>query len=996
MFSTTVIWVKANKTDLQTLHRQKRNWILPPKRLFENVNYTNEKFIAKIRSDEETRTNIVYSLLGPAVDKGLFTVDKNKGLVKIHGILDRETQAFYELKGRATLPDGTLVENDLDLEIIVLDQNDNAPEFELKMIGSVEELSDKDTMVFTVTAMDKDQEGTTYSKITYKVIQQDPAGEMMFKISRTSGEIKVSMNTLDREKRETYKLLITATDMDGADSDPNNRPMTGTGTVTINILDYEGIVEENIKNKEVIRIKTIDKDKEYTENWEAVYTIISGNEAGYFNITTDPKTNEGILMVTKELNYEEFEEISLKLVVNNKAAYHKSVVNDKIIEYPIKIKVKNVREAPHFQPAVKVIRVSEDRKDLTKVITTYTATDSDTLLTASNVRYLKGEDVDHWVTIDEQTGEIRLIKYPDYESEIVKNNNGIYYIKILALTEDFPPKTVTGTLAIHVEDINDNAPILDSSSVNLCYGNSGVNVTATDADGPSNAAPFDFILSSKGTKENWSFEDVNDTTKTLRSHEILWPGQYTVELEVKDQQKKSSGVQKLQVLVLMCTETKAAQSTVTVLRAKGVQGILLGILLLLAIPMLLLVCKCGPGLGTNLAFPFEPEQQLITYNTEGQGEDKELELMAQLPVNIEGGSSGKLGAGWEAHEDWRKYGWESQEEYINNQWHVKHADSVDFKATGIKRHSDFFTESTREHFTLDSMALSESFLSNYYATKTWKIMNQETNTNELLVSSYEDCISVTSSFDDFSGYLHEENNLDFLDDLGPNFTRLAEICCGSAVKLEVSSTPTPAKTISSSSQEGIKVEGALHAVNNEATSVSASSSSSTTQITTSNYTENISSGSVTSAATVGQTLFAQQPTVYLSSTPMYVMEQQHQHQPGLLLASGPILGVPERNVVLVEKGAMNMAVTAQNTLPSLGLQQANTRVMVDPGNGGTVVHGFLGNSEPQSTAFGTFHVMESQQVESMEPVHVVQSSSHSSISKSQSMQAKGQSGVIMA
>ncbi|KAK3567245.1 hypothetical protein QTP86_015086, partial [Hemibagrus guttatus] len=670
-----VIWVKADKAELQTLHRQKRNWILPPTKLFENVDYTKEKYIVKIQSGEETRTNIRYSLLGSAAKEGLFTVGKNNGFVKIHSILDREEKAFYELKGRAILPNGTLVESDLNLEIIVLDQNDNAPEFELNMNGFVEELSDKDTMVFTVTAKDKDQEGTTYSKITYKVIQQEPAGEIMFKINRASGEIKVNMNTLDREKQESYKLLIMATDMDGADFDTkNNKPMTGTGTVIINILDvndniptmenasYEASVEENIKNKEVIRIKTIDKDKEYTDNWVAVYTIISGNEAGYFNIITDPKTNEGILMVTKELDYEKVKEISLKVVVNNKAPYHKSVVNDKIIEYPINIKVQNVREAPHFHPMVKKVRVSEDPEvtDLSKVITTYTATDTDTMSTATNVRYLKGEDVDQWVSIDEQTGEVRLIKYPDHESEYVKN--GIYYVKILAMTDgskracngaikdphpkppkskafpvisnnikDFSPKTATGTLAIRVEDINDNAPIL-SSSVELCYGNSGVYVTATDADSPPNEAPFDFILASKGTKMKWSFKDVNDTTNFLYSQEILWPGHYTVELQVKDQQGKSSGVQLLQVFVCKCIihharsdkpdcQTKRQTDTATVTGAGGVLVLLLGILLLLAIPVLLLVCECGAVPGINQNFPVEPEQKLIIYNTEGQGED---------------------------------------------------------------------------------------------------------------------------------------------------------------------------------------------------------------------------------------------------------------------------------------------------------------------------------------------------------------------------------------
>lgn len=50
---------------------------------------------------------------------------------------------------------------------------------------------------------------------------------------------------------------------------------------------------------EVMRIKALDMDLTGTDNWLAVFKIISGNEGGYFSITTDAKTNEGIIMIHK-------------------------------------------------------------------------------------------------------------------------------------------------------------------------------------------------------------------------------------------------------------------------------------------------------------------------------------------------------------------------------------------------------------------------------------------------------------------------------------------------------------------------------------------------------------------------------------------------------------------------------------------------------------------------------------------------------------------------
>ncbi|KAF5892318.1 desmoglein-2-like, partial [Clarias magur] len=657
-----VIWIQGGKKEMQTQYRQKRAWVIPPKRLWENVDYTKDEYIAKIRSDEQTRTDIEYSLIGPEVGN-LFSVNKETGFVRIHGILDRETTATYELKGRATSKrNGKPVENDLDLRIIVLDKNDNTPEFKLQMTGSVDELSDE------------------------------------------------------------------ATDLDGGYPVPDSIPNTGTGTVTINIRDvndnvpvlekesYDGSVEENIINVEAIRIKAVDKDLINTSNWEAVFTIISGNEAGHFSITTDPITNEGILVVDKKLDFEELNEINLIVVVNNKSPYHKSVVIEQPITYPIRIKVVNVPEAPHFHPAVKVVSISEDSTtiDLKKVIATYTATDSDTLLTATNVRYVKGEDVDNWLSINEQTGEIRLKKYPDRESKFL--TDGTYFTKILCITNEISPKTATGTLAIQVQDFNDHCPLLSHSVETLCYGSNVVYVTATDGDKYPNAEPFEFKVVTKDTKETWSVERINGTTVILRTHEDLWPGHYAVELEVLDQQGKSCEGQKLQFTSCRCTEAQVCQyqrrsSTGTAIGPSGALGFLLGILILLLIPVLLLLCECGgpKALGTFQAFPFEQQQQLIPYHTEGQPEVSPV--LFQVPISVNGITSGQKETGLGAYEGHYKSDWESQEDYVKKQWTVNQ-DEVDIfenEAPVMGGYSERFIKNT-----IDSIALPVNYLGEYY------------------------------------------------------------------------------------------------------------------------------------------------------------------------------------------------------------------------------------------------------------------------------------------
>lgn len=98
-------------------------------------------------------------------------------------------------------------------------------------------------------------------------------------------------------------------------------------------------------------------------------------------------------MNLQALDYEELKTLNLEVAVSNKAAYNfgsGSAVGPITPKgYPIKINVINQKEGPRFHPTVKVVTLSEDHTSvhINKIIDSYAAIDSDTLQTATNVKY---------------------------------------------------------------------------------------------------------------------------------------------------------------------------------------------------------------------------------------------------------------------------------------------------------------------------------------------------------------------------------------------------------------------------------------------------------------------------------------------------------------------------------------------------------------------------------------------------------------------------------
>ncbi|XP_040910699.1 desmoglein-2-like [Toxotes jaculatrix] len=917
------------------LHRQKREWIIAPRKLMENHDYTGLESIARIRSDKENFTKIIYDLTGPGVDQPpfrVFSIDHNSGFVKVHSILDRENIPFYYLKGLAKYTDGTNAENVLDLKIIVEDVNDCPPVVKAQQVGSVNESSAAGTFVMKVIATDADEENTLRSKLYYRILEQSNIGGM-FQINAETGVVTVQRNTLDREKQDKYTLTVEVSDMYGQ---PGGHK--GRGQIQINIGDindniptlekelYEGSVEENTINVEVMRIKAVDMDLIHTDNWLAVFEIVSGNEAGYFSITTDSKTNEGIIMIHKPLDYEAVKLLNLEVGVSNKAQYNfgsAQITGASVPKlYPVKINVINQKEGPRFQPSVKVVTISEDHTSvfINKVITNYAAIDSDTLQKATNVRYAKISDDDNWLIIDEKTADIRLNKLPDRESKFLIN--GTYYAKIICITNDTPSKTATGTIAIQVEDFNDHCPTLTATTHTMCLEDNVIYATAVDKDEFPNSTPFEFILIPESSNGRWTVEHLNGTTAILRDQANLWPGTYKVALEVKDQQGKScADVQMMDVTVCACnanTKTCLPRSAKSAgFGASGILLLLLGLLLLLLVPLLLLFCLCGgaTGWGDFKEIPFGTKQQLISYHTEGQGEDKEVPLL-HVPVEVDAGTlttkdinikSGGRGyltgltefgeaAGGGAAGGGAAFGGAMNSstlraENMYQYHHEKHFGGQEqTEMEGANMGAEHLYSQYRTG-VFDGMSLSNQFLGEYYSTKSNHAAQRSQEKDGLLVYDYEGEGSLAGSVGCCS-LLENDVDLAFLNDLGPKFKTLAEICQGSTVVMEsvdVSSSPVrPVSPVRPSTSTHTRVHTHTEKIrdrdqiniNTVNTSNVASGSSTIVQ-------ERIAERSQGSATVPkvhvqdkltipSQTLLIQQPTMYYAATPMYVVEPQPQ------------------------------------------------------------------------------------------------------------------------
>ncbi|XP_061608209.1 protocadherin Fat 3 isoform X2 [Phyllopteryx taeniolatus] len=250
--------------------------------------------------DQGLNRTIIYSLVDSA--NGVFSIDPVSGVVVLERPLDRENQDSYRLRVRATDQAGLqgALFSQVDLTVLVLDVNDNAPVFQRRdYTVTVPEDVAVGTEVLRVLATSADIGPN--AEISYRIRSGNEMAK--FSIDRNLGSLFVA-DDLDFEVCKDYYLTVEAWD-------GGSPPLSAATMVTIQLMDindnapvfsqdvYNVLVSEDAPvGQSITRVLAEDLDSQV--NGRITYSILKGDRSNHFWI--DPVA--GLLKVNKRLDRE--------------------------------------------------------------------------------------------------------------------------------------------------------------------------------------------------------------------------------------------------------------------------------------------------------------------------------------------------------------------------------------------------------------------------------------------------------------------------------------------------------------------------------------------------------------------------------------------------------------------------------------------------------------------------------------------------------------------
>ncbi|XP_060784124.1 cadherin EGF LAG seven-pass G-type receptor 1 isoform X2 [Neoarius graeffei] len=380
-----------------------------------------------------------------------FKIDPDTGAITTQIEIDYEDQASYTLaiiardNGIPQKSDTTYV------EIIVLDANDNAPQF-LSAIyqGTVFEDAPVYTSVLQVSASDRDSGSN--GRVSY-TFQGGDDGDGDFFIEPYSGIIRTARK-LDRENVATYNLKVLAVDK-------GIPPLKAAVDIQVSVLDVNDnapvfekddlyiYVEENRSiGSTLARISATDPDE--GTNAQILYQIVEGNVPEIFQLDIF----NGDLIALTDLDYETKMEYLIVVQATSAPLVSRAIVHICLVDvndnYPI---------LQDFEIIFNNYITNNSNSFPTGVIGKVPAHDpdvSDKLL----FTFVEGNEL-NLLILNQNTGELKLSKYLDNNRPLeaimrVTVTDGLHHVfalctlRVAIITDDM----LTNSITVRLENMS--------------------------------------------------------------------------------------------------------------------------------------------------------------------------------------------------------------------------------------------------------------------------------------------------------------------------------------------------------------------------------------------------------------------------------------------------------------------------------------------------------------------------------------------------------------
>ncbi|NWZ95637.1 PCD23 protein, partial [Nesospiza acunhae] len=427
--------------------------------------------------DEGRNGQVTYHILSGNENKA-FVLDKITGLLTTAQFLDREVQERYSLTVMA-LDDGSPALSATQvLTIIVLDVNDEAPEF-LKQLYETAVPENRDLGEFVVRVEAVDRDAGLNSLLQYEILPG--AGYEKFKMTSDSGEL-VTAASLDRETQEVFSIKGSSCHDLGSPS------RSSTAQLYLTVLDendhnplfaktrYQISVTEDLEEGSAI-LDLSASDEDAGLNGEVMYSLIDDT---YGAFAIDSVT--GSIITTKALDRE------------TKSHYtFRAVASDCSTHFPrsttvMTVLIQDVNDnTPKFEQSYYKASIWEGQSHKTDIIQVF-ATDLDSGLNGETEYSIVSGNENATFLIDSARGILATNTGLDYE-----NASSYRFLVLLASDRGTPSLNSTATVLITVLDVNDNPPVFSSPEYHvhvkesIPIGSHITEVSAKDCDAGTNA-----------------------------------------------------------------------------------------------------------------------------------------------------------------------------------------------------------------------------------------------------------------------------------------------------------------------------------------------------------------------------------------------------------------------------------------------------------------------------------------------------------------------------